>query len=235
MRPQAYFKNQRAPNPPKFAQPRLSRVKVRSSPARGYKFGCVCSYMAGHYPAILMTGHKGTNTPKFVPPCWGPRRFDPTQTGLCKFGWVWSSLKELRENILGKLIRQYLRSRPPFTGVLLGPGPESGPRSAFFWAILGTCLGVPQRVLFECFLAFLGPKNAKKHSKSTLWGTPRQVPKIAQKKALRGALSGPGHKSTPVNGGRDRQAISKIEWYRNIKISSPCASGACPERRKLTN
>ena len=68
------------------------------------------------------------------------------------------------------------------------------PRSAF-WAILGTCLGVPQRVLFECFLAFLGPKHAKKHSKSTLWGTPRQVPKIAQK-ALRGALSGPGPKST---------------------------------------
>ena len=97
---------------------------------------------------------------------------------------------------------QMLRSRPPFTGVLLGPGPESAPRSAF-WAILGTCLGVPQRVLFECFLAFLGPKNAKKHSKSTLWGTPRQVPKIAQK-ALRGALSGPGPKSTPVNGGRDR-------------------------------
>ena len=80
-----------------------------------------------------------------------------------------------------------LRSRPPFTGVLLGPGPESAPRSAF-WAILGTCLGV----------------HAKKHSKSTLWGTPRQVPKIAQK-ALRGALCGPGPKSTPVNGGRDRQ------------------------------
>ena len=34
---------QRAPNPPEFAQPRLSRVKRRSSPARGYKFECVCS------------------------------------------------------------------------------------------------------------------------------------------------------------------------------------------------
>ena len=95
--------------------------------------------------------------------------------------------------------------RDPLTGVLLGPGPESAPRSAF-WAILGTCLGVPQRVLFECFLAFFGPKNAKKHSKSTLWGTPRQVPKIAQK-ALRGALSGPGPKSTPVTR-RAPQAIS---------------------------
>ena len=60
-----------------------------------------------------------------------------------------------------------------------------------FWVLLGTCLGVPQRVLFECFLALLGLKSAKKHSKSTLWGTPRQVPKTTQK-ALRGALSGPG-------------------------------------------
>ena len=89
---------QRAPNPHEFAQPRLSRVKRRSSPARGYKFGCVCSYMAGHYPGILMTGHIGTNTPKFVPPRWGRPPFDPTQNGLCKFGWVWSSLNWGGEN-----------------------------------------------------------------------------------------------------------------------------------------
>ena len=69
---------QRAPNPPEFAQPRLSRVKRLSSPARGYKFGCVCSYMAGHYheDAVAMTGHVGTNTPKFVPPGWGRPPFD---------------------------------------------------------------------------------------------------------------------------------------------------------------
>ena len=73
-------------NPPEFAQPRLSRVKAQSSPARGYKFGCVCSFWAGHCPSILMTGHIGTNTPKFVPPRGGRPRFDPTQTGLCKFG-----------------------------------------------------------------------------------------------------------------------------------------------------
>ena len=54
--------------PPEFAQPRLSRVKVRSSPARGYKFGCVCSCMAGHEDAGVVTGHTGTNTAKFVPP-----------------------------------------------------------------------------------------------------------------------------------------------------------------------
>ena len=29
--------------PTRIAQPRLSRVRGRSSPARGYKFGCVCS------------------------------------------------------------------------------------------------------------------------------------------------------------------------------------------------
>ena len=70
----------------KFAQPRLSRVKGRSSPARGYKFGCVCSYMASHENARVMTGHIGTNTPKFVPPRWGRPPFNPTQAGLSKFG-----------------------------------------------------------------------------------------------------------------------------------------------------
>ena len=40
-----------------------------------------------------VTGHVGTNTPKFVPPRWQRPPFDPTQTGLCKFGWVWSSLR----------------------------------------------------------------------------------------------------------------------------------------------
>ena len=91
--------------------------------------------------------------------------------------------------------RLCLRSRPPFTGVLLGPGPESAPRSAF-WAILGTCLGVPQRVLFECFLAFFLGLKTPKSTQKALFGAlrgRRQVPKIAQK-ALRGALSGPGPK-----------------------------------------
>ena len=78
--------SQRAPNPPEFAEPRLSRVKAQSSPARGYKFGCVCSYMVGHEDAGVVTDHIGTNTPKFVPPRWGRPRFDPTQPGLCKFG-----------------------------------------------------------------------------------------------------------------------------------------------------
>ena len=62
---------QRAPNTREFAQPRLSRVKERSSPARGYKFGCVCSFVAGHEDAWVMTGHTRTNTPKSVTPSLG--------------------------------------------------------------------------------------------------------------------------------------------------------------------
>ena len=84
--------HQRAPNPPEFAQPRLSGVNARSSLARGYKFW-VCLFLYGrHEDAGVVTGHIGTNTPKFVPPRWGRPRVDPTQTGLCKFRWVWSSL-----------------------------------------------------------------------------------------------------------------------------------------------
>ena len=76
---------------------------------------------------------------------------------------------------------------------------------------MGTCLGVSQRVLFECCLAFLGPKNAKKStekalkkhslghseagaqncSKTTPWGTFRPRPR-----------------STPVNGGRDLNSLT---------------------------
>ena len=81
-----------------------------------------------------------------------------------------------------------LRSRPPFAWVLQGPGPESAPQSAC-WALLGTWLRVPQRVLFECFWRFLSPKSAKKHSESTLWGTRSQVPKSAQMAARIARLS----------------------------------------------
>ena len=45
----------------------MSRVKAPSSPARGYRFGCVWSYMVSHEDAGVVTGLIGTNTPKFVP------------------------------------------------------------------------------------------------------------------------------------------------------------------------
>ena len=36
---------------------------------------------------------RAPNPPEFVRPRLGRPRSDPTQTGLCKFGWVWSLLK----------------------------------------------------------------------------------------------------------------------------------------------
>ena len=78
---------------------------------------------------------------------------------------------------------------------------------------MGTCLGAPQRVLFECFLAFFRPKKGRKStpkryslghseggaqncSRSTPWGTFR-----------------PGPRSTPVNGGRVRNHRQPFTWY----------------------
>ena len=81
---------QRAPNPPEFAQPRLSRVKRRSSPARGYKFGCDCSskhFYTGHHREneyfltwnTLLWGGRiyGFSTPKPSFPDF--RDFDPVR------------------------------------------------------------------------------------------------------------------------------------------------------------
>ena len=59
---------------------------------------------AGHEDVGVVTGHIGTNIPKFLPPRWGRPRFDPTQTGLCKFGSGfgarWISLSTLTSPIL---------------------------------------------------------------------------------------------------------------------------------------
>ena len=57
-------------------------------------FGCVCSYMAGHNPGILMTGHIGTNAPKLVPPRRGRPRFDLLKRG-CANSVVGSELADL--------------------------------------------------------------------------------------------------------------------------------------------
>ena len=129
-----------------------------------------------------------------------------------------------------------LRSRPPFTGVRFkGPGPESAPRSAF-WAPGSEC---PKDCFLSVFWRFFCPKKAKKNSKSSLWGTPSQVPKNTQK-ALRGALSGPGPKSTPVNGGRDRNHVQNwvftkcsvvLERVSLLNPRLPTNFVACPIER----
>ena len=103
-------------------------------------------------------------------------------------------LLSLRKN--GKLgfSRLLSRSRPPFTGVPRGPDLKV-PHGVLFeqlWAPASEC---PKECFLSAFRHFLAPKNAENNSKSTLWGTPRQVPKVAQK-ALRRALSlnrAPGH------------------------------------------
>ena len=82
-----------------------------------------------------------------------------------------------------------LPSRPPLAGVPRGPG-RKVPHGVHFECFWAPGSGCPK----ECFLSavwrFLIPKSAKKHSKSTPWGTPSQAPNTTQK-ALRGALSGP--------------------------------------------
>ena len=87
-----------------------------------------------------------------------------------------------------------LRARPPFTG-------RKVPQRSAFWVILGTWLGVPHGVLFECFWHFLSAKSAKKRSKSTPWGTPSHFR--------------PGPLSTPVNGGRDRKSNQRMPSISN--------------------
>ena len=116
--------------------------------------------------------------------------------------------KQDQKHVENKLPRQKfsLRSRPPFTAVPRGPVwkvPHGRLLSAFghlarsapnsgFWVLFGT----------------FGAQKGQKHSKSTLWGTPSQVPKSTQK-ARCGALSGPapGHSCT----WRPIQAQSEIE------------------------
>ena len=47
------FRKSASSKPTRICTARLSRVKGRSSPARGYKFGCVCPYMASHYVSVM--------------------------------------------------------------------------------------------------------------------------------------------------------------------------------------
>ena len=84
-----------------------------------------------------------------------------------------------------------------------GPGPESAPQSAF-WVLLGNCLGVPQRVLFECFLALVGQKKSKKALKKHSFGHSEAIAQKHSKSTPWGTFP-PGALDTPVDGGRDRK------------------------------
>ena len=79
--------------------------------------------MAGHEDAGVVAGHIGTNTPKFAPPRRGRPRFDPTQTGLCTFGWIWSAPILYSEKI--KSVRCQMMEAfvyVPFSFLILGSG-----------------------------------------------------------------------------------------------------------------
>ena len=78
-------KSQRAPNPPEFAQPRLSRVQARSSLARGYKFGCVCSYDSSRAVQIQVGLELAENPPEKIPP---KLKSSSEQVFLNNFRWV---------------------------------------------------------------------------------------------------------------------------------------------------
>ena len=141
---------QRAPNPPEFAQPRLSRVQGRSSPARGYKFGCVCSYMACLTQTWDDTGHVGTNTPKFVPSRWGWPPLDPTQMGLCKFGWAWSSLITF-STLPQKFPAFFLKTAPIFSGDTASTStgrPSCGNERILLWTVC--CKHLLDFIVFCC-------------------------------------------------------------------------------------
>ena len=96
---------QRAPNLPELAQPRLSRVNERSCPARGYTFGCVCSYMAGvisHQRNDWPCRNKHTQIakrPNLYPLSLGMTALWPYSNGAVQirswgFGARWSSCHE---------------------------------------------------------------------------------------------------------------------------------------------
>ena len=112
-----------------------------------------------------------------------------------------------KSTIVEKLV---LRSRPPFTGVLRGPGLKV-PHGVFFeqfWAPASEC---PKECFLSAFWRVLGSKSTQKAlfgalrgrcpncSKNTPWGTFR-----------------PGPRSTPVNGGQDR----KVSHYFHFNLVS---------------
>ena len=80
-RPWVHKTNSASSKPIRICTAPFEQVKRRSFSGRVYKFGCVCSYMAG---LTLAWGYKFG--------CVWSVSFSPSQTGLCKIGWVWSSL-----------------------------------------------------------------------------------------------------------------------------------------------
>ena len=74
-----------------------------------------------------MTGHIGTNTPKFVPLRRGRPRFDPTQTGLCMGLELSEETKTITQCYSGKeksaqILTFWVRRPPSGAGVFHAKG-----------------------------------------------------------------------------------------------------------------
>ena len=121
--------------------------------------------------------------------------------------WKDQNLEKIRTSHFSDF-KQWLRSLPPFTGVLRGPG-RKVPHGVLFGQFLGTCLGVPQRVLFDCFFGVFWAQSAKKHSLGHSEAGAQNCPKRTPWGTFR-----PGPRSTPVNGGRDRNHT--VNWNARI-------------------
>ena len=78
-----------------------SPVWVGSTPGRPQRGGANLGVFVAIWPVM---SHIAANTPKFAPPRWGRPPVDPTQTGLCKFEWVWSSLMHF--SLFGKRLME---------------------------------------------------------------------------------------------------------------------------------
>ena len=84
-----------------------------------------------------------------------------------------------------------------------------GPGRKVPYGVLFECLwapgslGVPQRVLFECFLALLGLKKLKKSTQKALKRHSLRHSEPGAQKALLGGTVRPGLLGTPANGERD--------------------------------
>ena len=101
-----------------------------------------------------------------------------------------------------------LRSRPPFTAVLRGPGLKVPPGVLFgcFWAPGSEC---PK----ECFLALFSPKNAESTQKALFGALGATCPKTLKNHS--GGRFPARPLSTPVNGGRDRKP--SVAWFHRWK------------------
>ena len=86
-----------------------------------------------------------------------------------------------------------------------------------FWAPASEC---PKECFLSAFWRFWSLKTPKSTQKAVFGALRGRCPKLP-KKHSGGALSGPGPKSTPVNGGRDRKVCAHFSAPFGLSSQSP--------------